>query len=176
MTADRETYDVIVAGGGSAGGAAAVASARLGARTLLGERYNCLGGAATMRNVVTYCGLYTLGETPRRVVGAVDSLDGEGGGAHGAGVPLPTSTNNLTVQAAKKRPVTPSKAPIQNLACSGPASAIAPGEPAESHSIVPGMKTRAVPGRMTIALMSCRFMQVPYSTCVRRTGMDLFWV
>ena len=71
MTANRTDYDVIVAGGGSAGVAAAVASARLGAKTLLVERYNCLGGAATMRNVVTYCGLYTLGETPRRVVGGI---------------------------------------------------------------------------------------------------------
>ncbi len=71
MTADHTDYDVIVAGGGSAGVAAAVASARMGARTLLLERYNCLGGAATMRNVVTYCGLYTLGETPRRVVGGI---------------------------------------------------------------------------------------------------------
>ncbi|RVU34217.1 FAD-dependent oxidoreductase [Hwanghaeella grinnelliae] len=62
------SYDVIVAGGGSAGVAAAVASARTGARTLLIERYGCLGGAATMRNVVTYCGLYTLGDPPRRAV------------------------------------------------------------------------------------------------------------
>ena len=71
LTTDRDDYDVIVAGGGSAGVAAAAASARLGARTLLVERYNCLGGAATMRTVVTYCGLYTLGETPRRVVGGI---------------------------------------------------------------------------------------------------------
>lgn len=71
MTADRSSYDVIVAGGGSAGVAAAVASARMGAKTLLVERYNCLGGASTMRNVVTYCGLYSLGETPRRVVGGI---------------------------------------------------------------------------------------------------------
>ena len=71
MTGNRTEYDVIVAGGGSAGVAAAIASARMGASTLLVERYNCLGGAATMRNVVTYCGLYTLGETPRRVVGGI---------------------------------------------------------------------------------------------------------
>lgn len=63
-----DNYDVIVAGGGSAGVSAAVAASRSGARTLLIERYGCLGGAATMRNVVTFCGLYTLGDPPRRAV------------------------------------------------------------------------------------------------------------
>lgn len=68
-------YDVIVAGGGSAGSAAAIASARLGARTLLVERNHCLGGAATMRNVLTWCGLYTLGETRQQVVrGIADEI------------------------------------------------------------------------------------------------------
>lgn len=67
----EERFDVIVAGGGSAGVAAAAGSARSGARTLLIERCYCLGGASTMRNVLTYCGLYTLDEHPKMVVGGV---------------------------------------------------------------------------------------------------------
>jgi hypothetical protein len=39
--------DVLVCGGGPAGTAAAVASARAGAKTMLLERYGCLGGLAT---------------------------------------------------------------------------------------------------------------------------------
>ncbi|WP_019925012.1 FAD-dependent oxidoreductase [Nocardia sp. BMG111209] len=63
-----EEYDVVVAGGGSAGVAAAVGARNTGARTLLVERGPCLGGAATMRNVLTYCGIYTRQEPPRQVV------------------------------------------------------------------------------------------------------------
>ena len=63
--------DVIVAGGGCAGVAAALGAAGAGAKVLLLERNHCLGGAATMRNVTTFCGLYTLGEETRRVVGGV---------------------------------------------------------------------------------------------------------
>lgn len=43
-----EEYDVVVVGGGSAGIAAAVAAGRNGARTLLVERYGCLGGTSTV--------------------------------------------------------------------------------------------------------------------------------
>ncbi len=54
--------DVLVAGGGSAGLAAAVASARLGARTLLVERHGVLGGMASAALVHSICGLYRLGD------------------------------------------------------------------------------------------------------------------
>lgn len=68
-----ENYDVIVAGGGSAGIAAAIGASRAGARTLLVERGPCLGGAATLRNVVTYCGLHT--EDRRQVAfGVADEM------------------------------------------------------------------------------------------------------
>jgi len=66
-------YDVIVAGGGMAGTTAAIASARAGARTLLLERHGCLGGAGSIRNVLTFCGLYTLGDPPRRAVGGISN-------------------------------------------------------------------------------------------------------
>src|SRR5712664_2002955 len=75
---DAEDYDVAVVGGGAAGVAAAIGAGRLGARTLLLEQMGFLGGAATVRNVLTYCGLFTLGDTPNHKKRSVaeDVLDG----------------------------------------------------------------------------------------------------
>jgi FAD dependent oxidoreductase len=67
----KDKYDVLVVGGGAAGGGAAVGAAKTGARGGLLEAAGCLGGAGTMRNVLTYCGLYTLGEQPRQAVAGV---------------------------------------------------------------------------------------------------------
>lgn len=61
-------YDVLVVGGGNAGCAAAIAAARLGAKTLLVERYGFLGGTATASMVGPWM---TFHSGPERIVGGI---------------------------------------------------------------------------------------------------------
>lgn len=61
-------YDVIVVGGGAAGVGASVGARLAGARTLLVESGPCLGGAATQKNVMTYCGLWTQADPTQQAV------------------------------------------------------------------------------------------------------------
>ena len=64
-----EKYDVLVAGGGVAGISAAVSAARMGARTLLIERYGFLGGMATAGLVNPFMSYYS--STGELLVGGV---------------------------------------------------------------------------------------------------------
>jgi hypothetical protein len=54
----KADVDVLVVGVGPAGIAASIASARMGARTMIIERYGFLGGCATISGVTTVCGLF----------------------------------------------------------------------------------------------------------------------
>lgn len=69
----RDTYDVVVVGGGAAGIGAAIGArqANPSAHILLVESESCLGGAATHRTVVSYCGLFTIETCPRKAVAGV---------------------------------------------------------------------------------------------------------
>jgi hypothetical protein len=65
-----DEVDVLVCGGGPAGFAAAIAAARAGARTLIVEQTNCLGGIATAGGHNHICLFNAWGNTTR-VVGGV---------------------------------------------------------------------------------------------------------
>lgn len=67
-------YDVVVVGGGSAGAAAAIGAKKAGAKTLLLERNPYLGGEATHSGVVVFCGFYSCGGNPVKVVAGAGNL------------------------------------------------------------------------------------------------------
>jgi hypothetical protein len=70
------SFDVVVLGGGPAGIAAATAAARLGASTLIVERYGFLGGMGTAAGVTNFCGLFAnrFGKIERVVHGIADDF------------------------------------------------------------------------------------------------------
>lgn len=63
-----DDYDVVVAGGGASGLIAAVSASRAGARTLLLERANCMGGTGTTSMVAQWIGFFNR---DRQVVGGI---------------------------------------------------------------------------------------------------------
>jgi len=66
-----DTVDVLVVGGGPAGIGAALSAARLGAKTLIVEQFNCLGGVATSGGH-NHFSLYTSwSQHDERIVGGV---------------------------------------------------------------------------------------------------------
>lgn len=66
--------DVAVIGGGIAGVSAAVGARKAGAKVLLIERSPYLGGEATHCGVGAFCGFYTCGGNPVKVVSGVGDL------------------------------------------------------------------------------------------------------
>lgn len=63
-----DEFDVVVAGGGASGLMAAVSASRMGAKTLLIEHANCLGGTGTYGMVAQWIGFYNRAT---RVVGGM---------------------------------------------------------------------------------------------------------
>lgn len=68
------SFDVVVAGGGTAGVAAALGAAMAGARVAVLERDPYLGGIATHSGVGAFCGFYTCGDNPVKVVSGAGDL------------------------------------------------------------------------------------------------------
>jgi len=65
--------DVVVAGGGPAGVCAAVSAARMGAKTILVERFGCLGGNLTLGHVSPILGKVSAGTMADEVRGLLNA-------------------------------------------------------------------------------------------------------
>lgn len=66
-----DEVEVLVVGGGPAGVGAALSAARLGARTLIVEQFNCLGGVATSGGHNHYSQFNAWGDPSLQVVGGI---------------------------------------------------------------------------------------------------------
>ncbi len=92
--------DVLVVGGGPAGVSAAFAAARNGARTLIVEQFNCLGGVATAGGHGHIC-LYSAWSDRTRVVGGITYEMGVRVARAGFGI-CTTSSVDFEVEGMKK--------------------------------------------------------------------------
>ena len=86
MNSWNQSVDILVCGGGPAGVCAAIAAARNGARVLLVERGNCLGGMATRALVGPFMTCYDKSGTTQVIRGLfgeiVERLVARGGAIH----------------------------------------------------------------------------------------------
>lgn len=67
----KKVCDIAVVGGGAAGVMAAVCVARQGARVVLIEAENCLGGTRTVAAVDTFYGFFSRSTPQKRIVGGI---------------------------------------------------------------------------------------------------------
>ncbi len=74
MNSWNQSVDILVCGGGPAGVCAAIAAARNGARVLLVERGNCLGGMATRGLVGPFMTCYDKSGTTQVIRGLFDEI------------------------------------------------------------------------------------------------------
>ena len=70
-------YDILVVGGGFAGVGAAISAARQGKKTLLIEKYNCLGGAAVYDLVNPFMRYWTYSDDKTKKIMLSDGIFGE---------------------------------------------------------------------------------------------------
>lgn len=102
----RDSYDVVVVGGGLAGIGAAVGAKKSAPNlnVLLIESEGFLGGAATHRGVVSFCGLYSVELKPRRAVGSLWTEIHEGLVNEGAASVFPEPAGYIQVRKDTPKP------------------------------------------------------------------------